>query len=162
MQQIPTGTSKEEVMAQLTDKTTLFVNEIKNSKLTMNVEQQRIYNAFVFRRVKPYKFSVIDGYGNTIRFTLYTNKRDDGVIHILTKHYRGKIGCVTAIEILNLCDVIRKGEISINSGCISYKLVKTKTTYILTVGLKRTKSGENILKSFYSNKKTSRTAGSRA
>ncbi len=143
----------------ITSKIAQFVSEIGKRKLTQ--EQERIYNAFVFRRAKPYKFSVIDNYGNTIRFTLYTNKRDDGVIHILTKHYQGKIGRVTAFEILNFCDVIRKGEMSARNNEITYKLTKCGTTYTLTVGLKRTQTGENVLKSFYSNKKTSRTAGSR-
>ena len=144
----------------LEKKTEQFVAEIGKRKLTS--EQERVYNAFVYRRSKPYKFSVNDNYGDTIRFTLYTNKSDDGVIHILTKHYQGRTGSVTAVEILDFCDIIRLGEISIRQNEITYKLKKNNTTYSLIVGLKKTQTGDNVLKSFYSNKKTSRTAGSRA
>ena len=141
-------------------KTEDFKKEINIEKL--NEEQQRIYNAFVFRRAKPYHFAVTDAYGNTIRFLLYTNKTDEGVLHILEKHYNGSVGMVTAKEIVNLCDVIRYGEIDSRTGKdkITYFLEKGNHAFRLTVGLKKSNTGENILKSFYSNRKrkTSGTA----
>ena len=139
-------------------KTEAFKRELNYDKL--NDEQKRIYNAFVFRRAKPYKFSVNDAYGNTIRFNLYTTKRDDGVLHIMGKHYMGTIGSVTAKEIVGFCDVIRYGEITSNGTNIIYTLQRGRNVLRLIVALKKSKTGVNVLKSFYSNRKTSRTAGS--
>lgn len=139
-------------------KTAAFKSEINYDSL--NDEQKRIYNAFVFRRAKPYNFEVVDGYGNTIRFLLYTNKQDDGVLHIMGKHYHGQVGMVTASEILGLCNVIRNGRMTSNGQSITYTWEKGGKKLVLIVGLKKSKTGQNILKSFYSNRKTSRTAGS--
>ena len=134
-----------------------FINEIGNTQL--NEEQKRIYNAFVYRRKKPYKFTVTDKYDNTIRFTLYTDKKIEGVIHILEKHYDGDIGHVTAWEIINLCDVIRTGDFVSDGKSLTYTKETNGKTYSLIVGLKETGSG-NVLKSFYSDKsKSSGTAG---
>lgn len=135
------------------DKTKCFKQEIEYSKL--NDEQKRIYNAFVYKRSKPYHFSVTDFYGNTVRFILYTNKKDDGVLHILSRHYKGNIGTVTAKEIVNICNVIRCGVMISNGKNISYTLKIGDSILKLIVGLKNNKSGNNILKSFYSNRKNS-------
>ena len=128
----------------------MFCNEVNYSILTN--EQKRVYNAFVHRRSKPYNFEIIDKYNNTVRFVLYTNKRDDGVLHILLKHYKG-VGMVTAMEILNLCDVIRKGDFGVVDNKIVYTLKQKGLTYKLIVALKESKTGTNILKSFYSDRK---------
>ena len=146
-------------MPTLQQKIEQFKAEIGTRQL--NVEQQRVYNAFVYRRVKPYKFVVNDRYGNTIRFTLYTNKNDDGVVHILSRHYKSRVGEVTALEILNFCDIIRNGELKTSNSGLTYCWIKGANVYTLKVGLKVTKTAENILKSIYSNKKVSSTAGSR-
>ena len=146
-------------MPTIQQKIEQFKAEIGTRQL--NVEQQRVYNAFVYRRVKPYKFVVNDRYGNTIRFTLYTNKTSDGVVHILMKHYRGEIGCVTAWEVLNFCDIIRNGELKTSNSGLTYCWIKGANVYTLKVGLKVTKTDENILKSVYSNKKVSSTACNR-
>ncbi|MBO7571522.1 MAG: hypothetical protein J6T48_05135 [Bacteroidales bacterium] len=145
-------------MANDLDKITQnFINEIGDIQL--NEEQRRIYNAFVYRRRKPYKFSVTDKYDNTIRFTLYTDKKIEGVIHILEKHYDGDIGHVTAWEIINLCDVIRTGDFVSDGKSLTYTKETNGKKYSLIVGLKETGSG-NVLKSFYSDKsKSSGTAG---
>ena len=142
----------------LESKTESFKNEVDYTGL--NDEQKRVYNAFVFRRAKPYRFEVVDGYGNTVRFMLYTNKNDDGVLHIMNKHYKGIVGPVTAREIVNLCDVIRRGTVASDGNNITYTLQKGGSTLKLIVGLKKSGTVGNILKSFYSNRKTSRTAGS--
>ena len=132
-------------------KTIEFCKEIDH--LILTEENKRIYNAFVYRRAKPYKFEIIDKYDNTIRFVLCTNKLDDGVLHIMLKHYRGAVGNVNAYEILNFCDVIRNGEINANDNSITYTLKRNGQTYKLIVALKRSKAGTNILKSFYSDRK---------
>lgn len=146
-------------MTALERKTADFMFDVKDYD-SLNHEQKRVYNAFVYRRAKPYRFEVIDAYGNTVRFMLYTNKTDDGVLHIMAKHYRGSVGMVTTTEILNLCDVIRHGEMTSDGKAITYTWRKGASTLKLIVGLKKSKTGENVLKSFYSNRKTSRTAGS--
>lgn len=143
----------------LEDKTAHFMFDVRDYD-SLNAEQKRIYNAFVYRRAKPYNFEVTDAYGNTIRFKLYTNKTDDGVLHIMGKHYRGAVGAVTTQEILNLCDVVRYGEMKPEANKLTYSWRKGNSTLVLIVGLKKSKEGGNILKSFYSNRKTSRTAGS--
>ena len=168
--------TKKPQPSTLEAKTEAFKKEVNFSGL--NEEQKRIYTAFVFRRAKPYRFAVNDANGNTVRFLLYTNKTDDGVLHIIGKHYRGVAGPVTATEIIigkhyrgvagpvtateivNLCDVIRNGVMTSDGNSITYTWIKGASTLKLIVGLKRSKTGENVLKSFYSNKKTSRTAGS--
>ena len=150
-----TNYSKASVKTQkpldnLSLKTQMFCNEVDYSVLTE--EQKRVYNAFVHRRSKPYNFEITDKYNNTVRFVLYTNKRDDGVLHILLKHYKG-VGRVTALEILNFCDVIRKGDFDVVDNKIVYTLKQRGLTYQLTVALKESKTGTNILKSFYSDRK---------
>ncbi len=132
-------------------KTMEFCREVEHLNLTE--ENKRIYNAFVYRRSKPYKFEIIDKYDNTIRFVLCTNKLDDGVLHILLKHYQGNVGKVNAIEIINFCDVIRNGEIKADDKSIVYTLTRDGQTFKLIVALKQSKTGTNILKSFYSDRK---------
>ena len=131
-------------------KTEAFKKEV--DYVGLNDEQKRVYNAFVFRRAKPYRFEVVDGYGNTVRFMLYTNKNDEGVLHIMNKHYKGVAGPVTAREIVNLCDVVRRGRVTSDGNSITYTLRKGGSTLKLIVGLKKSGTGENILKSFYSNR----------
>ena len=132
-------------------KTNEFCEEVKNLKLTE--ENKRVYNAFVYKRSKPYKFEVVDRYNNTIRFVLCTNKLDDGVLHILLKHYQGVVGKVSAYEILNFCDVIRKGEVNVNENNMTYTYKQNGQIFKLVVALKRSNTGTNILKSFYSDRK---------
>lgn len=132
-------------------KTNEFCEEVKCFNLTE--ENKRVYNAFVYRRAKPYKFEIVDKYNNTIRFVLCTNKLDDGVLHILLKHYQGNVGKVSAYEILNFCDVIRKGEVNVNDNNMIYTYKQNGQIFILIVALKRSTTGTNILKSFYSDRK---------
>lgn len=127
-------------------KTKDFCEEIKHIKLTE--ENKRIYNAFVYKRAKPYKFEIIDKYSNTIRFVLCTNKLDDGVLHILLKHYQGKVGSVSAFEILNFCEVIRNGEISVNENTMVYTLKQNGQTFKLIVALKKKSNRNQYFKKF--------------
>lgn len=126
-----------------------FITEVGDIQL--NDEQKRIYNAFVYRRRKPYKFSVVDKYGNTIRFILPTNNKREGVVHILQKHYNGNVGKVTASEILSFLEVIRKGNLTAENNTMTYKYNLNNVCYSLIVGIKETPSN-NILKSFYLDK----------
>lgn len=132
------------------EKISIFKKETKD--LLLNNEQQRIYNAFVYQTVKPINFRVTDRYGNIIHFTLYTNKRDDGVIHILERHYKEKRGEITAIEILDFCNIIRFGDLEANKRTMVYTYTAKGYTYKLILALKKTRNEKNILKSFYSNK----------
>ena len=137
-------------MANDLDKITQnFINEIGDIQL--NEEQRRIYNAFVYRRRKPYKFSVTDKYENTVRFILPTNNTREGFVHILTKHYNGIIGKVSANEILNFVDVIRNGDLTVENNTMTYIHKSNGINYSLIVGIKETPAS-NILKSFYSDK----------
>lgn len=140
----------------LSRKTEYFKKEVDYNRL--NEEQKRLYNAFVFRRQKPYRFSVNDSYRNTVRFLLYTNKRDEGVIHIMNKHYKGSVGMVTAKEIIDICNVIRYGDVTSNGKSLTYRWQNGSKILKLIVGLKKSNTGENVLKSFYSNRKTPGTA----
>ena len=126
-----------------------FINEIGDIQL--NEEQRRIYNAFVYRRRKPYKFSVTDKYDNTIRFILPTNNTREGVVHILIKHYNGMLGKVSANEILNFVDIIRNGNLTVGNNTMTYIHKSNGVNYSLIVGIKETPAS-NILKSFYSDK----------
>ena len=139
--------TKKPQPSTLEAKTEAFKKEVNFSGL--NEEQKRIYSAFVFRRAKPYRFAVNDADGNTVRFLLYTNKTDDGVLHIMGKHYRGVTGPVTATEIVNLCDVIRNGVMTSDGKSITYTWIKGASTLKLIVGLKRSKTGENVLKKLW-------------
>ena len=132
-------------------KTNEFCEEVKCLNLTE--ENKRVYNAFVYRRAKPYKFEIVDKYNYTIRFVLCTNKLDDGVLHILLKHYQGVVGKVSAYEILIFCDVIRKGEVNVNDNNMIYTYKQNGRIFKLIVALKRSNTGTNILKSFYSDRK---------
>ena len=134
------------------EKIEAFKKEV--GKRTLTDEQQRIYKAFSANVSHNVKFAILDKYGNTIRFIMACNKTREGKLHILEKHYKGKIGNVTAMEILNFCDIIRYGEPIIINGNLKYTLHRRNKTYTLIVYLKKTNSGKNILKSFYSDLNT--------
>ncbi len=141
--------SDPELAKKLESITQNFITEV--GSMLLNEEQKRIYNAFVYRRRKPYKFFVVDKYGNTIRFILPTNNKREGVVHILVKHYNGNVGQVTAGEILSFLEVIRKGNLTAENNTMTYKYNLNNVCYSLIVGIKETPSN-NILKSFYSDK----------
>lgn len=50
---------------------------------------------------RPTAIETVDANRDMIRFKIYSNKNDDGTIHILQKHYKTNIGYVSAIEIVN-------------------------------------------------------------
>lgn len=126
-----------------------FRAEIGNR--TLSEEQQRIYN--VFTRTKGVsRFTMTDGYGDSVRFKVDPSKFSDGPQHILTKHYRGHEGRITATEIINMCEVIRKGTKRKTPTHITYKLAKNVGGNKLILALKITRN-DLVLKSFYSNRR---------
>lgn len=117
----------------------------------LNAEQAKIYAAFTKAKGKAINFTVTDKYGKTFRFKMDPSKRGEGVQHVLLKHYKG-IGRVTALEILNLCEVIRKGDKSYRDQCVNYRWEHSVNGVTFTTSVKISKS-DNFFKSFYSNRK---------
>lgn len=130
------------------DKIETFVKEVGCRAL--NDEQKRVYKIFTKTKGRPMRFSIIDQAGNTVSFNIYCDKKDCGTQHILMKHYKSAMGRVTAMEILNLCDIIRNGKrYKSNAYTVyKYKYIKRKVTY--KVALRLTAKG--LLKSFYSDR----------
>ena len=136
-------------MTAVEQKIAMFRSEVGSRELTE--EQQRIYN--VFTRTKGVsRFTITDGYGDSVRFKVDPSKFSDGPQHILVKHYRGIEGRVTATEIINLCEVIRKGTRRKTSTHITYQLTKNVGGNRLILALKITRN-DLVLKSFYSNRR---------
>lgn len=130
------------------EKIEAFKKEV--GKRTLTDEQQRIYKAFTRLKGKAVAISVIDKTGKRISFKIYSDKRDCGTRHILERHYKTPTQDLTALEILNLCDIIRRGEPYKSKAYTVYKYVFNygKVTLRATLRL----SGNGLLKSFYSNR----------
>lgn len=126
-----------------------FKAEVGDRELT--TEQAKIYAAFTKTKGKAIKFTVTDKSGESFHFMIDPTKRGEGSQHVLMKHYKG-IGRVTAFEILNLCDVIRKGEKSYRDQCVNYKWKHSVNGVTFTTSVKISKS-DHFFKSFYSNRK---------
>lgn len=132
------------------DKIILLKAEIGDRILTGN--QLKIYRAFTKTTGRPTTIETNDGNGDKIRFKIYSNKNDDGTIHILKKHYKTNIGYVSATEIVNLCSVIENGNKSRSGNCIVYTLVKSNNRTKLKTALKIIVGKDYVLKSFYSDR----------
>lgn len=134
----------------LPEKIEAFKKEVGDRVLTE--EQQRVYRVFTRLKGKPIDFAITDKNGARARFNIYCDKADCGTQHILTRHYKTDIGRVTAMEILNLCDVIRKGDPYKSKAYTVYKYTRTAgdVTYRIILRL----SGNGLLKSFYSDRGT--------
>ena len=103
------------------EKIEAFKKEV--GKRTLTDEQQRIYKAFTRLKGKAVAISVIDKTGKRISFKIYSDKRDCGTRHILERHYKTPTQDLTALEILNLCDIIRRGEPYKSKAYTVYKYV---------------------------------------
>ena len=132
------------------DKITLLKAEIGDRVLTGN--QLKIYRAFTKMTGRPTTIETIDGNGDMIRFKIYSNKNDDGTIHILQKHYKTNIGYVSAREIVNLCSVIEHCKKTRSRNSTVYTLVKSNNRTRLKTALKIVVGKDYILKSFYSDR----------
>lgn len=130
------------------EKIEAFKKEVGDRQLT--AEQQRIYKAFTRLKGKPITILVTDRTGKEVSFKIYSDKRDCGTRHILTKHYNTAEGRVTAMEILNLCDIVRKGESYKSRAYTVYKYYYKYGNVTLRATLRL--SGDGLLKSFYSDR----------
>ncbi len=83
--------------------------------------------------------------------------RNKGAVHILVDHYSGKRGVVTAQEILDVGEVIRKGKIAKTDGQKRvYTLYRNGTRFRVVVGEHK---GKDTLITFYSDRKSGTETG---
>lgn len=132
----------------LSDKIEAFKKEVGNRTLTE--EQRRIYNEFCKTKGKGKTFFVIDKAGKQISFVIYCDKFDCGTQHILKNHYMENKGRVTAVEILNMLDVIKYGVPHKSNAYTVYSYKHVSGSVKLNATLRLTKQG--LLKSFYSDR----------
>ena len=113
----------------------------------------KVYAAFTKTKGRPISIHVSDLNNRIVSFKLDPTKRSDGPQHILLKHYNSRIGQVTALEIINMCEVIQMGERDDSEASrLCYYLTKKENGITYTLCLKIGKK-DNYLKSFYSNRK---------
>lgn len=126
-----------------------FKNDLKHYR--MDEEQQRLYQTFIRTKGHPVVFTITDKNGKTIKFKIRSDIEKEGTQHILLDHYNEEDGRVTAIEIISMLDVIKKGT-PYNSGkSIIYKIEKNYGGVVYRICVKIT-GGTPVLKSFYSNR----------
>lgn len=98
------------------------------------------------------ELKVNDSKNNPITIKIDPSKTAEGPQHVMKKHYQGNIGRVTATEILNMLDIVRKGTIHTPSdNHILYSLKKRVNGVTYNFCIKITKKNK-IFKSFYSNR----------
>lgn len=137
-------------MATIEDKIKQFRAEVGNRTLTP--EQQELFRVFCRTGGKPHRFVVTDTEGRSINLYVSSDKTSDGTQHILLRHFGTKRGRVTAGEILNMLDVVRKGDrVAGDATHYAYKLTRKSNGVLYTVGVKINKNTHRI-KSFYSNR----------
>ena len=135
----------------LSQKIKQFIAEVGDKELTE--EQKRIYKAFTKTKGAATNIYVTDSQGRMLNVKIYSNKFSNGVQYILMGHYKTTREYVTANEILNLCDVIRKGRMYPSKGYTVYQLLhKYNNVTIRTVLKIDMNEKEAVLKSFYSNR----------
>ena len=134
----------------LSAKINLFIDEVGTMEFTP--EQAKIYAAFTKTKGRPISIRVSDPNNKIVSFKLDPTKRSDGPQHILLKHYNSRIGQVTALEIINMCEVIQMGKRDDSEASrLCYYLTKKENGVTYTLCLKLGKK-DNYLKSFYSNR----------
>lgn len=135
----------------LSQKIKQFIAEVGEKELTP--EQSCIYKAFTKTKGSATYIDVTTRKGKSFKVKIYSNKFSNGVQYILMGHYKTTREYVTANEILNLCDVIRKGEEYFSRGYTVYKLShKYNNVTIRTVLKIDIKGKEAVLKSFHSDR----------
>lgn len=127
-----------------------FIRELNG--VSLDDTQAKIYYMFVRNGGHPVNISVNDKNGETVRFRIYGGKDGEGSEHILKRHYCNSRGEVSALEIINLCEVIRKGEKHRQLGCDVYEYRKHNRSAKLTTVLKVLVDDRKVLKSFYSDR----------
>lgn len=126
-----------------------FIDEVGYKELT--TEQAKVYAAFTKTKGNPIRISTIDSEGTSVSFKMDPTKHGDGPQHILTKHYKGTIGRVTAIEILNMCEAIRNGKKDYSGNCVYYEYTKKYSGVMHTIFIK-IGTRDKYLKTFYSDR----------
>ena len=135
-------------MSAIRKKIELFKSEA-GEKEQYNIEQQKIYSAFTKENGKGIRFAVTDCEGKIFKVTLDSATE---VRKILFKHYQEPNGTVTAKDILNMFDVVRRGVKRYEKGNYVYTKRFLRKGEVYFAVLKLFPNGKDaVLKSFYSN-----------
>ena len=136
-------------MALIDDRIAQFRAEVGNRELTE--EQNRVFETFCRTKGKLKRICTADGNGGPVTIMFPSDDENEGTQHVLLKHYKTNRGAVTALEILNLMDVVRNGSMESDENHIIYSMEKFRGKIKFTIAVKVVKKG-NIFKSFYSNR----------
>ena len=136
-------------MALIDDRIAQFRAEVGDRELTE--EQNRVFETFCRTKGKLKRIYTTDSNGNFVTIMFPSDDENEGTQHVLLKHYKTNRGSVTALEILNLMDVVRNGAKGSDENHIIYSMEKFRGKIKFTIAVKVVKKG-NIFKSFYSNR----------
>ncbi|MBO7481200.1 MAG: hypothetical protein J6T63_03720 [Bacteroidales bacterium] len=136
-------------MALIDEKIALFKTDVGNREL--NEEQKRVFDTFCRTKGKLKSISTTDNTGTSLVVKFPSDDENEGTQHVLLKHYKTNRGSVTAMEILNLMDVVRCGNRVEDGNHIIYCVEKYQGRIKFTFAVKVAKRG-NIFKSFYSDR----------
>ena len=136
-------------MALIDNRIAQFRAEVGDRKLTE--EQNRVFETFCRTKGKLKRICTTDGNGDSVTIMFPSDDENEGTQHVLLKHYKTNRGSVTALEILNLMDVVRNGSMESDENHIVYSMEKYLGKIKFTIAVKVVKNG-NIFKSFYSNR----------
>ena len=133
-----------------------FAKRIDPTKL--HGQKLKLYRAFALLDPGDVYFSVKNKNGETVEFKIPTKQTKAGVIHILCKHYGNRNGEINAYDIINMLDVIKKGNKKIVGKHNEYRLrIKDGAQdYLCALKISR---GNNVLLTYYIDKKS--VSGSR-
>ena len=136
-------------MALIDEKIAQFKSEIGDMK--MSEEQQIVFDLFCRTKGKPKRINTSDKDGAKVSFLVHSDKYSEGSQHVMLKHYRGKVGHVTAFEIIDMLDVVKKSKCVVRNFVTSYRLVRELGGVKYSLVLKMT-THVHVFKSFYSNR----------
>lgn len=136
-------------MALIDDRIAQFRAEVGDRELTE--EQNRVFETFCRTKGKLKRICTTDGNGDSVTIMFPSDDENEGTQHVLLKHYKTNRGSVTAMEILNLMDVVRCGNRVEDGNHIIYCVEKYQGRIKFTFAVKVAKRG-NIFKSFYSDR----------
>ena len=123
-----------------------FKAEVCDRELT--TEQAKIYAAFTKTNGKTINVHVTDCEGVNLKIALDSSTE---VKKILLKHYKTSDGTVTALQILNMFDLVRKGKKYFSQGNYVYSVKKVKNSVTYKTVIKIYSNGKDaVLKSFHS------------
>ncbi len=124
-----------------------FKAEVGNRQL--NPEQAKVYHAFTKKNGKDVYVHVADCDGVVLKITLESSKE---VRKILLRHYKTNNGTVTAIQILNMFNVVRYASRKYDSqGNTVYERLQKRNGIKYHTVIKIFSNGNDaVLKSFHS------------